>query len=159
MVHQKWLLSWIPTRFLRVSFLGTFFDLSYHWLILSENISFLICMHFNHHFTKMVRSCFFYFRNISRIKKVTVAIFKSSVQFLYTKVLSFTNTFLTVHLCLYSVFVCVNVCVTTHSAISSTGQDPQVMDFTIQLQATRLTLVNGQFSQMNLTSPVDVHWC
>lgn len=46
-------------------------------------------------------------------------------------------------------YMCVLACVTTHSAVSPTGQDPQVVDFAIQLQATRLTVVNGLFSQTN----------
>ena len=51
------------------------------------------------------------------------------------------------------------MCVTTHSAVSSTGQDPQVVDFAIQLQARRLIIVNGHFSQINLTSLLDRQCC
>ncbi len=69
-----------------------------------------------------------------------------SVQFVYTKVNIECYT-LQIHF-LLCIYVCTNrIClclwVTTDSAVSSTGQDPQVMDFTVQLQATTLTLVHG----------------
>lgn len=66
-----------------------------------------------------------------------------------TKYLLQIQVFLYIYACLLMMYMCVLACVTTHSAVSPTGQDPQVVDFAIQLQATRLTVVNGLFSQTN----------
>lgn len=75
-----------------------------------------------------------------------------------TKYLLQIQVFLYIYACILMMYMCVLACVTTHSAVSPTGQDPQVVDFAIQFQATRLTVVNGLFSQTNLTSLVDMQW-